>query len=257
MITLKQKTEYSKEDVQFYLSKIKNNPEWFNHMTPLDFWFCEVTFGIYEFSKANYQKAKNHFNTCGLLDEYSIINYNSRLLDYGSNHITYAILSDNEDLIERYAKLRYKAHGQMPEMGVEVSAGETALTCNTVQFFMENNKEGVKRNLDIYEKHKSKILRRGKTLELDYTFFKALLARNKTKIEDVLKELVSPKIHKNRGNAKPLGDYISLPALGYAKLAWRNGIEVEIDSPLIPVELLPIKPLDKYEIPYDFLENDF
>ena len=42
---------------------------------------------------------------------------------------------------------------------------------------------------------------------------------------------------------------------GYTKLAWRKGIEVEVNSPLISKELLPIQPLDKYEIPYDFLRE--
>ncbi|MFC4263902.1 Imm49 family immunity protein [Ferruginibacter yonginensis] len=49
--------------------------------------------------------------------------------------------------------------------------------------------------------------------------------------------------------------YVSFPALGYAKLAWLKGIEVEVKSHLVPKELLPIQPLEKYEIPYDFLKE--
>ncbi len=69
--------------------------------------------------------------------------------------------------------------------------------------------------------------------------------------------MVSKKIHKARNTDTLLNKYISMPALGYAKLAWYLGVEVEVNSPLIPKDLLPIKPLDNYEIPYDFLEEYF
>jgi len=69
-----------------------------------------------------------------------------------------------------------------------------------------------------------------------------------------LQEMVSPKIH-NRTNYHEilLKKYISMPALCYAKLAWICGVEVEIKSKLIPKELLPVQPNERYEIPYDFL----
>lgn len=50
-------------------------------------------------------------------------------------------------------------------------------------------------------------------------------------------------------------EYISTPALGYTKLAWLKGMEIEIDHPLIPKELLPCRPLEKYEDTYDFLKE--
>jgi hypothetical protein len=49
------------------------------------------------------------------------------------------------------------------------------------------------------------------------------------------------------------GDYISSPAIGYLKAAWLLGIEVEVEHPLIPMEMMPVKPLEKYENRYWFL----
>jgi hypothetical protein len=46
-------------------------------------------------------------------------------------------------------------------------------------------------------------------------------------------------------------------AMEYAKLCWLKGIEVEIDHPLVPMELLPIKPLPHYDDVYDFLNPDW
>ena len=71
----------------------------------------------------------------------------------------------------------------------------------------------------------------------------------------ILQEMVSPKIHQKRNDDPLLKKYISMPALGYAKLAWILGMEVEIKSKLIPKALLPVQPLEKYEVPYDFLES--
>jgi len=80
---------------------------------------------------------------------------------------------------------------------------------------------------------------------------------DKGKMEEVLEKLTSPVIHKKRNDNNILNQYISLPALGYAKLAWRKGVEVEVRNKLVPKELLPIKPLKNYEIPYEFLKEMF
>ena len=34
-----------------------------------------------------------------------------------------------------------------------------------------------------------------------------------------------------------------------------NGLEIEIDNPLVPMELMPVKPLDDYH--YDFLDPNW
>ena len=34
-----------------------------------------------------------------------------------------------------------------------------------------------------------------------------------------------------------------------------NGLEIEIDNPLVPMELMPVKPLDYYN--YDFLDPNW
>lgn len=203
----------------------------------------------------NVEKAKIHFNICGLLDEYQIYLINYRIFDHGLHHISYAMLSDNEEMIQRYAKLRYQ-RGKNAELSMDemIDLGELPIWCNTVQFFIANDAKGVERNLNIIEtKTLSNLSKREEGLRDDYEFYKALHTNNKAKMEEILEKLVSPKIHKKRNDNPILNKFISLPALGYAKLAWRKGIEVDIDSPLIPKELLPIEPLEKYQIHYDFL----
>jgi hypothetical protein len=220
-------------------------------------WDDNVHYAIeyFHFDK-NITKSKLHFNICGLLDEFQIPLINYRVFDYGLNHISFTLLSDNEALVQRYAKLRYQ-RGANAELSMDemVAIGELPIWCNTVQFFMANDNEGVKRNLNIIEiKTLNSLPKKEEGLKDDYEFYKALHNSDKAKMEEVLEKLTSPKIHKKRNDNPILNQYISLPALGYAKLAWRKGIEVEVKSNLVPKELLPIAPLDNYEIPYDFLK---
>lgn len=220
-------------------------------------WDDNIHYAIEYFNfEKNIIKSKTHFNICGLLDEFQVPLTNYRVFDYGLHHISYTILSDNEELVQRYSKLRYQ-RGKNAELSMDemVAIGELPIWCNTVQFFMANDTTGVERNLNIIEtKTLKKLPKKEEGLKDDYEFYKALLAENKAKMEEVLEKLVSPKIHKKRNDNPILNQYISLPALGYAKLAWRKGIEVEVKSALVPKELLPIQPLDNYEIPYDFLK---
>jgi len=70
----------------------------------------------------------------------------------------------------------------------------------------------------------------------------------------MLDQLVAPKMHAKRNEYKLLAEYLSFPALGYAKLAWQKGLQVTVDSPLVPKELLPVVPRESYEdSSYDFL----
>lgn len=60
-----------------------------------------------------------------------------------------------------------------------------------------------------------------------------------------------------------VGDYLTfLELFAYGlyrtltlKTAWILGHEIEIDSPYIPMDLMPVRPLEKYEVPYFFMEG--
>ncbi|MEL6537488.1 MAG: Imm49 family immunity protein [Bacteroidota bacterium] len=117
----------------------------------------------------------------------------------------------------------------------------------------EGNKP--KEILDKLEETVLRKLDKKDSLWLDFKFFQALSNRSKNDCEAILEELTSIKIHKTRNDNGVISQYVSQPALGYAKLAWRHGLEVETNSPLIPKELLPIQPLEEYPIPYDFLKE--
>ncbi len=56
---------------------------------------------------------------------------------------------------------------------------------------------------------------------------------------------------------EPEGRFIAGLATIHAKLCWYRGLEVKVLNSLVPMPLMPIKPLETYEIEYDFLRADW
>lgn len=95
-----------------------------------------------------------------------------------------------------------------------------------------------------------------KRFMVDQKFYLALARGDRIGMEDALAELTSPKVAKVRNEQLEFGFthfFIGTHATMYAKIAWRAGYEVEVDTPYIPREWLPIRPLEKYEDPYPFM----
>jgi hypothetical protein len=91
---------------------------------------------------------------------------------------------------------------------------------------------------------------------IDHEFYHALAKGDVSRMEDTLRQIVLPKALASRSNDESgfTDDLISTPAFIYAKIAWRHGYEVVVDSPFVPSEWLPISPLDRYENHYAFLK---
>lgn len=209
------------------------------------FWNIEERKALHDFFINNdINGAKQHFFLCGIIDEFEITKLDQPILDYGLNHIGYVLLSDSKALIERYSNLKHSYYEKMIING-------SSSTSYIIQCLMKDDWAEFERVMPIM---KTKTLKKYPVMQLDYDFFEALAERNKAKLEGVLASFVTPKIHNQRNKHHILlNEFISHPALGYAKLAWLKGIEVEVNSPLIPKELLPVKPLDEYHNEYSFL----
>lgn len=255
MITIQERITDKLKSVEIWNKRITENVENLRSFA-LNYRFLEIDFAIKCINEGEFQQSKQHFYTASLLDELRIERFNDDQLSYGLSFTCYPILSDNNQLIQRYSKLRYLSWGQMKGMDENVLLGKNGIWSNTVQFFMVNDINGIERNLDIIEtKTLPKLTKKEEGLKDDFDFYKALYTCDKDKMEEVLDKLVSSKIHKKRNINDIHAQYISLPALGYAKLAWRKGIEVEVKSHLVPKDLLPTMPLENYQIPYGFLNK--
>lgn len=259
MITLKEKNIICKETENRFYDISNLTDTWVGRLKQNNKIFALYSY----FEEQNIEKAKQLFYVCGLLDSFRIKTYQDRMFDYDLHSIGYTMLSDNLHFIKDvFAKLTYHSSylEDITERVIPISMednvlqGEGAIFTHTIQQFLLGKNALIERNLAIMEKvYFSKPNENG-TLQFDVNFFLALYQKDIAKCEAVLKEMVSPKIHQKRNDDSLLKKYISMPALGYAKLAWILGIEVNIKSKLIPIELLPIKPLEHYAIPYDFLK---
>ena len=92
---------------------------------------------------------------------------------------------------------------------------------------------------------------------LDHQFYLGLAQGNVAKMQDTLLQLVTPKVLRSRSNNESgyTDDLISSYAVIYAKIAWRHGYHLQLDSPYIPAEWLPTTPLARYDNHYDFLKE--
>lgn len=87
-------------------------------------------------------------------------------------------------------------------------------------------------------------------------FWLALARGNKPKMEQVLHEIAHPKVLRTRiSEESPISeDLIFTRIIICIKIAWRNGYQVKVDSPCVPMEWMPNEPLEQYDNYYSFLK---
>lgn len=80
-------------------------------------------------------------------------------------------------------------------------------------------------------------------------FFSLLIDGDKQRLTDLI------TAHAGQKRNEPITeDYLSFFATLEAKICWYHGIEVDIQNEGVPMVLMPVRPLENYEQPYDFLE---
>jgi hypothetical protein len=97
-----------------------------------------------------------------------------------------------------------------------------------------------------------------KSYAVDQRFYLALAKGNPGAMQEALTELTSPKVNEVRRNRLDFAfsdPFIATLATMYAKIAWRHGFRIEVETPLIPKEWLPVTPLNNYEDAYPFMRE--
>lgn len=91
----------------------------------------------------------------------------------------------------------------------------------------------------------------------DYHYFYLALAQgDKAKMEEVLATMVAQnKLRTRVSEEYPFTENLifSRVIIGM-KIAWLHGFEVHVDSPYVPMEWMPMTPLDNYDNYYSFLK---
>jgi Immunity protein 49 len=165
---------------------------------------------------------------------------------FSSRELFFALLSDNLEVISTMAKLLTE------EFKVDINKPSS-------QYFYAHMLQLA--ILGEYDKLQSKIAQmaeRGRKIDdrASYQegkdFFSLLIKSNKSELEALINKKANLK-----SDDPLIVNFMSYLACMQAKTCWFRGIEVQINHPLVPMELMPIKPLEHYEDIYDFLMPDW
>lgn len=186
-------------------------------------------------------KAKQYFYLYGKVKEYICKTYEEAIRPGMAQDVTYSMLSDSNELIESFTEWTYQGYESMIKKGVQK---------RILQLILAKKEKEAHDLLEVFfEKHK-----KYRYKETDGLILKALITKDKELLEEQLNFLLLPKNHRIRSRPwVATKELISIQVLGHAKLAYIRGMELDIDHPLLPKELLPIKPNEEYEKTYDFL----
>jgi hypothetical protein len=242
MVTLIEALKIASETESFSLSKIKIPEEqYFYYRSLIN---PNLVFAINKVSNKQVESAKNSFYKAGIIaayqhDVYEKGNYTDSIYLI-HRYFCYVILSDSSKLINHY--LKYNDNFLKTFQSAFVKA---------VQAIIKNDDDELFKQIDLLEKYTAK-----KTWEKDFNgvfiAFKGILQNDKVLVEQGINEILAK--HSKQEQPAVVKDYMNIEALTLAKLAYRKGIIVEIDNPLLPKEMIPIQELEKYES-YDFLRD--
>ncbi|MCG6036394.1 immunity 49 family protein [Acinetobacter baumannii] len=166
----------------------------------------------------------------------------------------YALLSDNEEIISWYSQHRvsYDRQGSIKDRD-----NPRKPDFHEYQLILALNHEWDKLR-ERCELILQTDLKKDKKYLIDHRFYLALANGDKGEMENILTELTSQKIAKVRNFEFAFTfteHFIATHAVIYIKLAWRNGYHLNIDTPWIPKEWLPVEPLLEYLEPWEFMRE--
>lgn len=175
----------------------------------------------------------------------------------------FPILSDSEEVIKKFANLDtvhllwgdYEPSYQ--EAKLKPSKDDPRYRTHALQAVLRHDWEDYQR---IKDTANLKINKLREVVEFEFGVYDAIYHKDKDKIIDIIQTLLKPKVHKayNKDFGEEFsGEIWSHHPVMFTKLAWMNGLEIEIDNPLVPMELMPIKPLEHYDYHYDFLDPNW
>ncbi|MEQ6352004.1 contact-dependent inhibition immunity protein BcpI [Ralstonia pseudosolanacearum] len=194
------------------------------------------------FIEKSIEKCKQNFYLASKLKLASVGQDGGAEFEVGVD-ILAALLSDSREVIEAIASV------ETPALVKERSNPlNNRFHVYMLQLAIRGEDEALRSMVEKIAKHGRKPLREECAEEKD--FYSLLLKRDKVALEKLIQEKHAPiKSHD------PIDeDFMSYFGTLEAKLCWYRGIPVEIDHPLVPMELMPIRPLAAYDDVYDFLK---
>ncbi|GAA4320810.1 hypothetical protein GCM10023149_20280 [Mucilaginibacter gynuensis] len=197
--------------------------------------FVNVVRALYEINVNNdYKKARELFYKAALIPEFMSRKFDWRVIDSGIYQISYALFSDSKDLINTYSVLKNKANNETG-IGYQFT--------NVVQNILLDDWEKVAWNIHCFTR-----LTKVKSLS-KYANILPVLEGFAQKDPDLIRkgliDYLSTHVKRNSNN-ELYCNFLSIDTAGFTKLAWIKGYQIDLNSPLVPIKLMPVEPVDTY-----------
>ena len=208
--------------------------------------------GWYEyFINQNLKAAKQSFYDCSKIDIYYYQKVSKNGIDLfsaGRTHVLQTALSDSQSLMKEYNLIDYPISTRGKKIlnySDLVNEGKTYIYCDMINKAMNNEMDKLANLVEI-AKEKTLNKKKNEWMELDVQYFQGLINKDKDIVKDIVEKLCTT-LHKTRNRHSWFyKDIVSQPAQGYAKIAWLNDLQIEIDNDLVHNEFLPNKPNKEY-----------
>jgi hypothetical protein len=260
-VEFKQFSEKYFFDSDDYKTSVKNNV-FFENYSLIDF-IRTIIYLIHKsyFIDNDIYRTKNYaFNIAKLMElDYTLKKDNPTKVLYTSVdrdlYASYLLISDHKPFIKRFKEMEYIQYGNTREeiwkRWSQIEQGKWPFFAYSMYALADGDFGQVEKLIKIAELLSTKKSFNVKHFSIHATIFEAIRDSNKDKLNENILLLIK-KAHRHFNNDFN-GNFVSSPAIGYLKAAWILGLEVEVNHKLIPMEMMPVKPLEKYENMYDFL----
>lgn len=163
----------------------------------------------------------------------------------------FPLLSDNPDMIALYATLSPLGRDDKPSFAER----RDDLKSNEFDIYLvQTALQGDDTKLaNLIETYKAKNYKKQSKFKIAVIqFMEGLLSGNVVEMEAAI------ALHGQWQLSNPTTeDFLSDYGVVLCKLAWLRGYEVHVDSPLVPMEFMPVAPLAHYDDVYEFLKPNW
>jgi hypothetical protein len=169
--------------------------------------------------------------------------------------LAWALLSDNPEIIAWWKQ--HRLYGERPRKPEDADNFKTDVYLRRQTLRALNGEwdtlgpacELALASPDVFNKIKGRINQ--------FRFYLELAKGNITGMHDVLMEMCDVKARRRNFfyESGLTAYFVVMIATLFAKIAWRHGYELELDTPWIPKDWLPIQPNDHYEDPWPFMKD--
>ena len=124
----------------------------------------------------------------------------------------------------------------------------------TILLTIKGNWEEVIKRADFYSANPSK--ETGfKYFPLEFGFLRALAEKNIEKMKENIDAMLEPKVARQMMYDESIFFYLHVYVLLYLKIASYYGFDLEIESDIVPKELIDNTPAKEYPEPYEFMKK--